>query len=91
MRETFWRTTGMVHREALPVIRYPGLRPWAGAGSKMYFDIRDLDQFVEINKEYGYEELDSGYRRRGEANEGPPCRRNKPNHRNDGVVADGRG
>jgi hypothetical protein len=31
---------------------------WAGAGSKMYFDVRDLDQFVEINKEYGYEELD---------------------------------
>ena len=49
---------GMVHRGALPVIRYPGLRPWAGAGSKMYFDVRDLDQFVEINKEYGYEELD---------------------------------
>jgi hypothetical protein len=49
---------GMVHRGALPVIRYPGLRPWAGAGSKMYFDIRDLDQFVDINKEYGYEELD---------------------------------
>jgi hypothetical protein len=24
----------------------------------MYFDMRDLDQFVEINKEYGYEELD---------------------------------
>jgi hypothetical protein len=49
---------GMVHRGALPVIRYPGLRPWAGAGSKMYFDVLDLDQFVEINKEYGYEELD---------------------------------
>jgi hypothetical protein len=49
---------GMVHRGALPVIRYPGLRPWAGAGSKMYFDVRDLDQFIEMNKEYGYEELD---------------------------------
>ena len=49
---------GMVHRGALPVIRYPGLRPWAGAGSRMYFDIRDLDQFVDINKEYGFEELD---------------------------------
>ena len=24
---------------------------WAGAGSKMRFDIRDLDQFVEISKE----------------------------------------
>jgi hypothetical protein len=49
---------GMVHRGALPLIRYPGLRLWAGAGSKMHFEMRDLDQFVEINKEYGYEELD---------------------------------
>ena len=49
---------GMVHRGALPVIRYPGLRPWSGVGSKMYFDIKDLDQFVDINKEYGYEEID---------------------------------
>ena len=41
---------GMVHRGALPVIRYPGLRPWAGAGSKMYFDIQDLNEFVDINR-----------------------------------------
>lgn len=50
---------GMVYRGALPVIRYPGLRPWTGAGRRIYFDMRDLDQFVEINKEYGYEEIEA--------------------------------
>jgi hypothetical protein len=49
---------GMVSRGALPVIRYPGFQPWMGISKRMFFDVRDLDQFIEINKEFGHEESD---------------------------------